>query len=416
MKIAMVSEHANPLATPGSVDAGGQNVHVAALSKALALRGHEISVYTRRDSQDTPTRVRMCEGVEVVHLTAGPRTHVPKDALLPYMGVFAEELAASWAYDPPDVVHGHFWMSGLASLGAIRLLAPTGSRPAVLETFHALGSVKRRYQGGADTSPAERERLEPLVGRRVDAIIATCPDEVAELRALGIAGQHIEIAPCGVDPNMFVPGSGGDSDKHYFRLLSVGRLVPRKAVDNIIRALGLLHDQGISDVSLDVVGDGSTPGASDPERTRLSGLAQDLGVADRVRFLGQVPRRRMPELFRSADAVVCTPWYEPFGIVPLESMACGVPVIVSAVGGLQSSVVDGVTGLHVTPESPASLAEAVKQLKSDERARSSYGVAGRARVEAHYTWERVAEKTEHIYTQVLARLHTPRPHLTEVSR
>ncbi len=167
MRIAMISEHASPLAALGGVDAGGQNVHVAALSEALARRGHHVTVYTRRDATELPARVRVGQRLEVVHVDAGPARHVPKDQLLPYMGQLAAGVAADWARRPPDVVHGHFWMSGLAALDAARR-ADAGHRVPVLQTFHALGTVKRRHQGAEDTSPPERRWLEPGVGRSAD--------------------------------------------------------------------------------------------------------------------------------------------------------------------------------------------------------------------------------------------------------
>ncbi len=402
MKIAMVSEHANPLATPGSVDAGGQNVHVAALSRALAERGHRVTVFTRRDDPTTPTRVPLCPGVEVVHLTAGPQRHVPKDDLLPHLPALSAGLAAAWRFDRPDVVHSHFWMSGIAALDAA---AERGTgHPPVLHTFHALGSVKRRYQGTADTSPAERARLEPLVGQRAATVIATCPDEVAELRLLGVPEDRIEIAPCGVDLGMFQNTGRAAARGATFRVLSLGRLVPRKGVDIAIRAVGLLHEQGIDDVELHIVGTGDAPAGEsgpDAETVRLTALAESLGLSDQVRFLGRVPRDDVPALIREADAVVCTPWYEPFGIVPLESMACGTPVVAANVGGLGDTVVDGVTGLLVPPQDAPAVADAFARLRADPAFAATLGAAGRMRVEARYSWERVAARTERIYERAL---------------
>ncbi|EYT56339.1 glycosyl transferase [Leucobacter sp. UCD-THU] len=402
MRISMVSEHASPLAPPGSVDSGGQNVHVAALSRALADLGHTVTVYTRRDDAALPTRVALCKGVDVVHLTAGPPRRIPKDELLPYMGVLAEELAASWRYDPPDVVHSHFWMSGIAALEGARLL-PEHQRPAVAHTFHALGAVKRRHQGASDTSPAERADLEPRVGQQADAVIATCDDEVDELRALGVPSHRIEIAPCGVDPDEFDTVGTAERRGSRHRLLSVGRIVPRKGMDLAIRALPLLRELGFDDVELEIVGSGDVVDGRDAEVDRLGELARELGVADRVHLRGQVGRDRMPALLRSADAVICTPWYEPFGIVPLESMACGTPVIAAEVGGLRDSVIDGITGLHVPPHDALAIAEAAARMLGDEPFRRALGTAGRGRVEARYTWAGVARQTESIYQRLLAR-------------
>lgn len=410
----MISEHASPLAALGGVDAGGQNVHVAALSTALAKRGHDVTVYTRRDDPLLPERIRTNGGVEVVHIDAGPARPVPKDLLLPYMDALAEGVAADWASAPPDLVHGHFWMSGLAALDAARRMEGAGYAVPVVQTFHALGTVKSRHQGAEDTSPAARAWLEPSVGRNVDRIIATCSDEVVELKAMGIAGRQTSVVPCGVDLNLFGPaagvgatnrsGSPGDS----FHIATVGRLVPRKGVELVIRALGILRDEGTNDVELAIIGggagaaDGSAGCDEDPEAERLLGLAEELGVADQVKLRGQVPRESISAEICRAGAVVCTPWYEPFGIVPLEAMACGVPVIAAAVGGLIDTVVDGRTGLHVPPQDPMAIAAAIMELKNDPQLAVALGRAGRRRVRDRYSWDRIAADTEKVYQSVFA--------------
>jgi len=404
MKIAMVSEHASPLATLGGVDAGGQNVHVAALSTALARRGHSVTVYTRRDDADLDARVAFAPGVDVVHVDAGPAKPVPKDELLPYMGALADGLAADWAVSRPDVVHSHFWMSGVAALDAVARPALSDlPRVPVVHTFHALGVVKRRHQGQADTSPAARAWLEPAVGRDADAVIATCSDEAFELKALGVPSRHISVAPCGVDLGLFTPDGPRAERGRRHRILSVGRLVPRKGVDLVIRAIAELRDRGEDDVELVIVGGSDGGGKDDPEVMRLSALAAELGVTDRVHLHGQVSQAHMPELLRSADLVVCAPWYEPFGIVPLESMACAVPVVAASVGGLIDSVVDGVTGVHVPPRDPQAIAASVSSLLADEDRLRALGAAGRARMESRYSWERIAADTARVYRTTMVR-------------
>ena len=395
----MISEHASPLAALGGVDAGGQNVHVAALSIALARRGHRVTVYTRRDSPDLPAKVRVQPRLEVVHVDAGPATHVPKDELLPFMEALADGVVQDWGRTPPDIVHGHFWMSGIAALNAARS-EPEGFRVPVVQTFHALGTVKRRHQGADDTSPPERRFLEPSVGRSADRIIATCSDEVFELKAMGIDTAKVSIAPCGVDLDLFTSEGPADARSGPHRILSVGRLVPRKGVDLVIRSLPYLKAAGFADVELLIVGGGAR--GQDPEAQRLLGLAQDLGVADQVELRGQVPREAMPAIFRSADAVACTPWYEPFGIVPLEAMACGIPVVAAAVGGLTDSVVDHGTGLHVPPKDPAAIAEAVAMLLASPALRAKLGRAGERRAKARFSWNRVAAETEKAYQLAVA--------------
>jgi D-inositol-3-phosphate glycosyltransferase len=411
VKISMVSEHASPLAALGGVDAGGQNVHVAELSLALARRGHEVTVYTRRDDAALPDRVRSDPRLEVVHITAGPVRNVPKDMLLPYMGEFAEGIAADWGEEPPDIVHGHFWMSGLAALDAARRSRTAGQQVQVVQTFHALGSVKRRHQGVEDTSPSERLMLETMVGRSADRVVATCSDEVFELKALGVPAGQISIAPCGVDLELFSPRGPVEQRGQAHRIVSVGRLVPRKGMDLVIRALRELADGGRRDVELVIVGGPGTSAGleEDPEAQRLRALAAELGVADRVILRGQVSRVEMPAVLRSADAVVCAPWYEPFGIVPLEAMACGVPVIAAAVGGLVDTVVDGKTGLHVPPQDPGAIATAIDTVVSDPQWSREFGDAGYRRVKARYSWARIAADTERAYQLALGAVAPAQP-------
>jgi glycosyltransferase involved in cell wall biosynthesis len=388
MKIAMVSEHASPLAALGGADAGGQNVHVAELSRALARKGHEITVYTRRDSEDLPNRVTLDERVAVEHVPAGPPKELPKDDLLPWMQDFGRYLAGRWAEQPPDVVHAHFWMSGLAALtGAQGLGIP------VFQTFHALGVVKKRYQGRRDPSPADRIRLERRIGREVTGVIATCSDELFELVRLGVPRQRIGIVPCGVDIRHFTPAGPRAPRGDRPRLLWLGRLVERKGVDTILEALPRLPDAEL----LVAGGPPRSDLALDPEACRLMDRARALGVANRVCWLGRVPHERVPELIRSADVVVCTPWYEPFGIVPLEAMACGVAVVVSAVGGMTDTVVHGATGVHVPPRRPDVVALALRNLLADAVRREAYGIAGVDRARVRYSWDRIAQETLAFY-------------------
>ncbi len=392
MRIAMVSEHASPLAAIGvGADAGGQNVHVACLSTALASLGHDVVVYTRRDDPALPDRVAFGPGVTVEHVTAGPARAVPKDDLLRFMPAFAAELIKRWAEEPPDVMHTHFWMSALAGV-----IARRATGVPVVHTFHALGVVKRRHQGAKDTSPKERVRLERAIARDVDRIIATCTDEVFELVRMGAQRPQISVVPCGVDIAHFTEGGAVWPRTDRPRLLTIGRLVERKGVDTAIRAL-----RGVPDAELVVAG--GPPLAklrADPEARRLMELAESLGVADRVLMIGQVSRDHMPALMRSADVVVCVPWYEPFGIVPLEAMACRRPVVASAVGGLVDTVADGVTGHLVPPRDPAALAATLRTMLSNPFELEALGQAGIDRARSRYAWDRIARETASVYEQV----------------
>jgi D-inositol-3-phosphate glycosyltransferase len=391
----MVSEHASPLAVLGGVDAGGQNVHVAQLATALSRRGAQVVVHTRRDGTALPRRVALDAGVEVDHVDAGPPTEVPKDDLLPHMPAFAEELRAQWTADRPDVVHAHFWMSGLAALEAA-----SGLGIPVVQTFHALGTVKARHQGARDTSPPQRIALERAIAGGVDRIIATCSDEVRELGWMGARRRRIDVIPCGVDVQRFTPeGWAEPRTPGRRRIVAACRLVERKGVAEAVRAL-----VDIPDAELVVAGGPAAQALSaDPEACRLRALAAELGVGSRLVLRGRVSREEMPPLLRSADLVVCAPWYEPFGIVPLEAMACGVPVVATAVGGQIDSVVDGVTGLHVPPRDPAALARALHGLLDDPRRRAALGRNGRRRARARFDFDSIATATLAVYRDVVSR-------------
>ncbi|MEU6643918.1 glycosyltransferase [Saccharomonospora sp. NPDC046836] len=386
MKIAMVSENASPL-TP----LGGQNVHVAELSTGLARAGHDVTVYTRQNGTDQPAVVRAPAGYRVVHVPAGPLRQSTAEPP-PHLGEFTTFLERQWRTGRPDVVHAHFWMSGLASVLAARALDVP-----VVQTFHTLGVVKRRQQSVEDAGPPERMRLERLIGRQAARVVATCSDEVFELVRMGVARSRVSVVPGGVDIERFTPGGKPARRGPHHRIAAVGRLVPRKGFDIAIAALPALPGTEL------VVAGGPEPGrlAEDAEARRLLRYADRLGVADRVRLVGQVGRADMPALLRSADAVVCTAWYEPSGLVPLEAMACGVPVVAAAVGGLTDAVVDGVTGTLVPPKRPDAVAAAVRTLLADPALRDAYGIAGSDRARCRYSWDRIADDTYRVYQRTM---------------
>ncbi|KAB1650590.1 glycosyltransferase [Pseudoclavibacter endophyticus] len=411
MDIALVSEHASPLAALGGVDAGGQNVFVASLATQLGRRGHRVRVYTRRDDAALPETVEAAPGVTVVHVSAGPPTTLPKDELEPYMGEFARWMSADWRRNGvPDLVHGHFWMSGMAATAAAR-----AARIPAVQTFHALGSVKRRYQGSADTSPASRLATEALLVSDNQLVLATCRDEVDELMGLGADPDRIRIVPCGVDAEAFAPAAAGrprrnpDEPAH---VVALGRLVERKGVDVVVRALAQVPNARLTVAG----GPDRRELGEDPEAVRLTALAEEYGVADRVELVGRVDRDDAARLLASADLVTCTPWYEPFGIVPLEAMACGRPVVGSAVGGLLDSIDDGTTGVLVPPRDVGATAGAIRRLADDPALADRMGRAGRERVQQCFTWERVAELTEAAYHEARAGYAEQRPSRPDATR
>jgi glycosyltransferase involved in cell wall biosynthesis len=396
----MISEHASPLASLGGEDSGGQNVYVAELARRLGEMGHQVDVFTRRDSELLPAVVPLAEGVRVVNLPAGPARNMSKDKLFPFMYEFrdafyrfAREEAAAY-----DLVHANFWMSGWVACEAKRDLGLPFA-----QTFHALGEIKKREQGENDTSPLERPALEGRILDEVDLVLATCPAEVEELTKLYDADpSRLTVVPCGVDHRAFRPVDRdaarealGLSDKPT--VVYVGRMVARKGVDTLVEAFALLPRR--LDARLVIVG-GESGGSS--EATRLGALVEERGISERVCFAGSQPQEDLRHYYGAANVTVSVPHYEPFGMTPLEAMACARPVVGSQVGGIKTSVADGKTGYLVSPRDPEALAQRVLRLLSDPALQSRLGRAARHRIEEHYTWERVATLAADAFSEVAA--------------
>ncbi|GGU15952.1 glycosyl transferase [Lentzea flava] len=379
----MVSAHACPL---------DEASHVARLSAALCRYGHHVTVYTRRNDPDVPGRLRTERGYEVVHVPAGPATPLTDEDALPHMGAFISFLLQEWAASPPDVVHGHRWMSGMAGvLGGRRVRVP------VVQTFHSLAAVERRHRVG-DTGPEERDRIETLVGREAAHVAAVSQDEMAELIRAGVDRAKISVIPTGVDVDTFTPEGARTQRGGLYRVVTTAPLLPYRDIETVITALS-----NVDGAELVVAGlpESGRP-KDDPEVAKLREHAEHLGAGDRVVFVGAVAHSAMPALLRSADAAVCAPSYEPSGAVALEAMACGVPVVATAAGALADVVVNGVTGLLVPPVEPESLARALRSLLQDDTLRNQFAVAGRDRVTARYSWSRVAADALRVYTRLAA--------------
>ena len=405
-RIALVSEHASPLAVAGGVDSGGQNIYVAAIARELSRRGLAVDVYTRRDDPSTPTVVPLRPGVRVVHVDAGPAKPLPKEALLPFMPAFAKQLTTAFATQRYDCVHAHFFMSGWASLRACR-----AAGVPLVTTFHALGRVRRRHQGEADGFSDDRFAMEEELTAESHRIVAECPQDRRDLLDLYDADPaRIDVVPCGFDADELRPVSQGAARRALgwpmdrFIVLQLGRLVPRKGIDTVIDAVGLLDRLHGRQAELYVVG-GNSDGpdiAATPEIGRLTACAEAAGVNDRVHFLGRRDRAQLHRFYCAADVFVTTPWYEPFGITPVEAMACGKPVVGSAVGGIRTTVIDGVTGYLVPPRDPAAVAARLARLADSEALRNAMGEAGRKRANAAFTWSRVADRLVDVYRHAIA--------------
>jgi D-inositol-3-phosphate glycosyltransferase len=373
MRVAMVSDRASS--------------HVTELSQALARNGYDVTVYMRRDGRRRPEPCG--DGPRVVAVPAGPARPVTDAELVPHLGEFTDAVRDLCAADRPDVLHAHHWPAGLAAASAGRFVGVP-----VVQTFHTLSEIERRGRGADHVELPGRTDAEKLLGAEADRIAAACTDELTELVRMGVPRGRISVVPGGVDLDRFVPeGERAPRGKYPHRLVTAGDLVPRMGFATTIAAL-----RALPDTELVIAGGPDKRRLSTDEHARfLRSFAGAMGVADRVRLAGHVPDGGLAALLRSADAVVCTPWYEPYGTVALAAMACGLPVVATAVGGLADVVVDGITGRLVPPRKPRELAGALRQLVGRQTQREQFGAAGRDRAAMRYSWKRVAGETGRVY-------------------
>lgn len=404
-KIAFISEHASPLATLGGVDSGGQNVYVAEIPKQLVKLGYNVDVYTRKEN-NTATVINWLPGIRVIHIKAGPEDIIQKEKLLFLMEEFANNMISFMREEDLDyeLVHANFFMSALVASKIKKVF----HIPYVV-TFHALGLVRKIHQKEMDHFPPERIDIERCILQHADHIIAECPQDKEDMVTLYDADpEKISIVPCGFSSKEFYP-----IDKKRARkilglkedekiILQLGRMVPRKGVDNVIRALADVKKVKPSVRLLIVGGEEDTPDpAKCPELARLQELAVENGVASSVIFTGRKQREVLKYYYAAADIFITTPWYEPFGITPIEAMACGTPVIGATVGGIQYTVEEGKTGFLVPPHDPKALAEKIETLLSDEKLLAAMQHNAVKRVNRHFTWRTVAISCQHLYEKLV---------------
>ena len=408
LRIAMISEHASPLALLGGTDAGGQNVYVGQLATHLARLGHEVDVFTRRDEANLPDAVDWkTPGVRIIHVPAGPAEPISKEQLLEHMPAFTDWMLArlgrrALSY---DLVHANFFMSGLV---AADLKAKLGL-PFVV-TFHALGRVRREHQGPDDGFPDERFAIEERIVREADRIIAECPQDADDLiRLYDAEPDRLTLVPCGFDPDEFSPLPTREAraklglDPGERIILQLGRLVRRKGIDTVIAAAGRLkRDHNLPTRLLVVGGSDREPDPShSPELARLVEIARAEDVAELVTFVGRRDRKELRDYYAAADVFITTPWYEPFGITPLEAMASGTPVVGANVGGIKFTVRDAETGYLVPPRDPDALAERLAHFYRHPKLITSLGEQAVRRVNDLFTWSRVSTGMAQVYEDVV---------------
>lgn len=391
-RIALISDHASPLAAPGSIDNGGQNIYVKELAIELATQGCIVDIYTRWENIALPQVLKLSKNIRLIHIKAGPKKCIPKEQLVPYRESFAENMITFMKIYGIryDVVHANFFISAYVAMRIKERMAI----PYVI-TFHALGKVRRLHQGDNDLFPPERINIEQRAINLADAIVAECPQDRRDLlEHYDAPADKITVIPCGVNiKTFFNTGKKCSRTRLHipaddFVILQLGRIVPRKGIENVIRATAIAVKKGIK-CHLVIVGGTA---ANDAEHLRLKKLCEDLHINDIVSFVGQQEQMELKYYYSAADVFVSTPWYEPFGITPLEAMACKTPVIGSRVGGIQFSVKEQETGLLVDPEQPQALAESFENLSRNNHLLEQMGENGLERVKSMFTWKRIAQE------------------------
>jgi D-inositol-3-phosphate glycosyltransferase len=410
----MLSVHACPLAHLGGRDSGGMNVYVRELARELGRRGHEVDVFTRWREKDDPRVQSLGPGARVVHIPSGPMGYWPKMDVYDHLDEFTTRLvehtnAEGRAY---DLVHSHYWLSAEVA----RALAPRWQLPRI-QMFHTLGLVKREVMDeDVDGESDVRITIERRAVRESGAIVAASDIELGELRELYDADRaKVHVIPCGVDPAMFRPMRQADAREALRRdpceqlILFVGRIEQIKGIDVLLRALGLLffrRPELRTQVCLLVVGGALDPSddASESDKIHeLRRLVHQHRMEANVSFVGSLDQPTLALYYAAADVCAVPSLTESFGLVALEAMACGTPVVGTRVGGLQTLIVDGESGLLVPAGDYQALAEAIAQVLSDPRLRMHLAHGARERAE-HYSWRMVADRIEELYTSILTKV------------
>jgi len=409
LRIAMLSVHTCPLAVLGGKETGGMNVYVRELSRELGRMGVEVDIFTRSQDPTIPRVVTMGDSARVIHLPAGPEAPLARERVHEHLDEFVDGVEA-WRLTRDvdyDLIHAHYWLSGVVGLA----LRERWSIP-MLQMFHTLGDLKNRVaRRAADLEPAVRLAEEARVIASAERLVAASVAERAYLiRHAAADPERIAVVPCGVDTEMFTPGDAEAARATLQRsseplILYVGRLAPIKGLETLLDAIALLARQGRRVRLLVVGGDADEP--QDSHEVGLRARITTLGIADLVSFAGPQPQETLRTHYVAADVTVLPSHYESFGMVALEAMACGSPVVASRVGGLTTTVRDGVTGFLVPEGDVSALAGRLETLLADPDLRWRLGREG-VRWAAQHRWPCVAEAICREYALLESRA---RPHL-----
>jgi len=403
----MLSVHTSPLDPPGGGDAGGMNVYIVETARRLAARGIAVEIFTRATTSSQPTIVQLVEGVCVRHVTAGPYEGLAKDDLPAQLCAFTAGVQRAEARHEPgwyDLLHSHYWLAGQVGW----LVRERWGVPLV-HSAHTLAKVKNLSLAEGDTpEPKARVIGEEQVVAEADRLIASTDDEARQLIELYDADpDRVSTIEPGVDLDTFVPGDQVAARRrlglqpHAPTLLFVGRIQPLKAPDVLVRAAAALRPRH-PDLQVVVVGGTSGPGRP----TWLAELAQHLGIRDAVHFVPPAGRDTIADYYRAADLTVVPSYNESFGLVALESQACGTPVVAAAVGGLPTAVQDGRSGMLVEGHDPQRWADVLGELLTQPALLAKLAMHSRPHAEM-FSWERTTDLLVDAYREAAIAMAQP---------
>jgi D-inositol-3-phosphate glycosyltransferase len=406
--IALISEHGDPAAQIGRDAAGGQNVYVRQVGEALAKLGWQVDMFTRKSNPNDDSIVEHSPHCRTIRLVAGPQSYIHRDRLFEYMpefvAAFQKFQQQEGTYYP--LAHTNYWMSGWVGLELKKQ-----QNLQLLHTYHSLGAVKYRTVDGLPEISQTRLAVERQLLEQSDCIIATSPQELADLRQLVSPNGRIATIPCGTNIDNFQPLSKAEArhklglNPHSKIVLYVGCFDPRKGIETLVRAYAQLADRSADPdhLHLLLVGGSDPEEADGAERRRIENLVASLGIQASTEFVSMVGHDRLPLYYTAADVCAIPSHYEPFGLVAIEAMACGTPVVAAAVGGLKFTVIPEETGLLVPPQDTDGFAQAIGRILTDDLwARKARKLAV-TRVEDNFSWTGVAAQLSNLYRSLLAQ-------------
>jgi D-inositol-3-phosphate glycosyltransferase len=408
--IALISDHADPAANIGEEEAGGQNVYVRQVGEKLAALGWHVDMFTRKSNPDDLDIVEHSPHCRTIRLKAGPLEFIPRDKLFDYMSEFVQSFQAWQAEQAINypLIHTNYWLSAWIGLELRKR-----SQVQLVHTYHSLGAVKYRSIDNLPAIADVRLSVEKQILEEANCVVATSPQEQEDMQALVSTLGDIEVIPCGTDTSNFylMPKTEARDrlglDPHDKIVLYVGRFDPRKGIETAVRAFAKMQSElsafRSEKFKFVVVGGSSDDRTDGAERARIEQIVREEGISDQIIFAGQVGHDLLPFYYSAADVCVVPSHYEPFGLVAIEAMACGTPVVASDVGGLKFTVLPEETGLLVPPKDVEGFAHAIQRILGDEVWARKLRRQASTNVSKRFSWNGVGIQLSDLYRRTLAQ-------------